>query len=440
MLNGVDCIISSPPYAESVDARREAEREADRRHRERIGRNPHSPGGLPMDGYGSSPGQLAAMKPGAAPEQAMTTAEVPTTVWDGCYDGRWENLVVPESMAHPAKYSRKLIARIYQHLLATGRLAPGGVVVDCFGGVALGALDAMAAGLHWHGVELEERFHTVGLRNIALWERWLGWDRLPGPKGSARLACGDSRALCSLLSPLLCECVVSSPPYAETAPEKNSNGVDRRKQFESYRKAGGGSSFEAFCAVQERHSQGYGHTEGQLGGMKPGSVADAVIGSPPFEGSLANGKLSEEMKAEMRSRGHKPSASGESAAYGDTAGNLGNAQGETFWGAAKQIVAQSFAILKPGGCAVWVCKDFIRAKARVPFSQDWARLCQACGFRMVEWVKASLVKRVEEDSLFGGKEVKTTERASFFRRLATKKGSPRIDEEDVLVMTKDSPA
>jgi hypothetical protein len=76
----------------------------------------------------------------------------------------------------------------------------------------------------------------------------------------------------------------------------------------------------------------------------------------------------------------------------------------------------------------------------VPFSQDWARLCQACGFRLVEWIRASLVKRTAEASLFGGEIVETTERKSFFRRLAEKKGSPAIDAEDVLVMVKDSPA
>lgn len=81
-------------------------------------------------------------------------------------------------------------------------------------------------------------------------------------------------------------------------------------------------------------------------------------------------------------------------------------------------------------------KDFVRNKVRVPFSDDWRRLCEACGFVTVEWIKASLVKEWEEATLFEGRKTKRRERKSFFRRLAESKGSPRIDHEDVLIMTK----
>jgi hypothetical protein len=53
---------------------------------------------------------------------------------------------------------------------------------------------------------------------------------------------------------------------------------------------------------------------------------------------------------------------------------------------------------------------------------------------MVEWIRASLVKEWTEQCLFSGKTTKQKSRKSFFRRLAEKKGSPRIDAEDVLVM------
>ena len=38
--------------------------------------------------------------------------------------------------------------------------------------------------------------------------------------------------------------------------------------------------------------------------------------------------------------------------------------------------------------------------------------------------------------IFGGATPRRTERKSFFRRLAEKKGSPRIDWEDVIIMRK----
>ena len=44
-----------------------------------------------------------------------------------------------------------------------------------------------------------------------------------------------------------------------------------------------------------------------------------------------------------------------------------------------------------------------------------------------------LTKTDKHPSLYGGHVVKETRRASFFRRLAESKGSPRIDAEDVLI-------
>ena len=83
---------------------------------------------------------------------------------------------------------------------------------------------------------------------------------------------------------------------------------------------------------------------------------------------------------------------------------------------------------------IWIVKNFVRNKAIVPFSDDWRRLCEACGFVTVEWIKASLVKEWEEATLFDGTQARRRERKSFFRRLAEKKGSPRIDWEEVLVV------
>jgi hypothetical protein len=45
---------------------------------------------------------------------------------------------------------------------------------------------------------------------------------------------------------------------------------------------------------------------------------------------------------------------------------------------------------------------------------------------------ALLTKEETEQDLFHGETTKKTERKSFFRRLAEKKGSPRIDWEEVL--------
>lgn len=172
-----------------------------------------------------------------------------------------------------------------------------------------------------------------------------------------------------------------------------------------------------------------------------------IVSSPPYEGSqLQQSEDYWQKKIEKRPdlayalRRHEGNKTIGSNAKGAVTsyGNIGATEGDTFWSAAREIVAQFHQILKPGGIAVWVCKDFVRNKARVPFSADWVRLCESQGFRLVEWIHASLVKTSEAQlDLFGGEHyVKVTKKASFFRRLAEAKGSPKIDWEDVLVVEK----
>lgn len=83
--------------------------------------------------------------------------------WYGLYKERWNNEIVPEAMAHPAKFSRALIRKIYQHAREEGWLLEGGRVIDPFGGVGLGALEAMVMGADWVGVEIEPKFVTLGM-------------------------------------------------------------------------------------------------------------------------------------------------------------------------------------------------------------------------------------------------------------------------------------
>lgn len=88
------------------------------------------------------------------------------------------------------------------------------------------------------------------------------------------------------------------------------------------------------------------------------------------------------------------------------------------------------------GIAVFVCKDFVRKGKRVPFSDDWIKLCEACGFRLVCRHRAMLVKKRKVNTLFGVTE-KIKEKKSFFRRLHEKKpGAVRIDWEDVICVQK----
>jgi len=140
------------------------------------------------------------------------------TNWHKCHGQGWTGIITLESFAHPAKFSRALIRRIYVHAIEQGYIAPGACVVDPFGGVALGALHAMQNGLHWVGVELEEKFVGLGRENIALWNR--RYSTLPR-WGTATLLQGDSRMLGEVLG--RAGGLVSSPPYAESITDKRAD-------------------------------------------------------------------------------------------------------------------------------------------------------------------------------------------------------------------------
>ena len=411
--------------------------------------------------------------------------------WHGLYGERWTNEIVPEAFGHPAKFSRALIRKIYQHMIERGWLCSADSVVDPFGGVGLGALEAMRLGCNWYGCELEEKFVKLGNENIALWDR-----RYAGQMphwGTALLVQGDSRELVAVLG-RNCksggfDAVVSSPPYAKSATGANGSGVDRRKQYETYRASGGGQSFEAFCRTQELHSQNYGTAPGQLGAM-PAGTFDAAIGSPPFgdqEPSHAQNDTPSKKRllaavaglgrfiessygtspgqlGTMRAGGldaavSSPPYEGIRQDGGPTRGgygggmtnysgeprvshhtqraqqNFGNTPGETFWSAARAIVEQTYLVLKPGGVSAWVVKSFVRNKQIVDFPGQWRKLCEACGFETLEVARAWLVEDAGTTiDLDGQHNHRTKQRKSFFRRLAEAKGSPRIDYEVVLFM------
>jgi hypothetical protein len=346
--------------------------------------------------------------------------------WHGCYDQRWSGVIVDEAMRHPAKFSRGLIERIYRHLLAAGHLRPGDLVGDPFGGVALGAWPARRRGLHWVGVELEPRFVELGRANLDLWQRQFG-DKI-APWGQAALVQGDSRRLAEVLAGAGLAAVVSSPPYAQgCAHQGGADHPERVRQL-------GRAAYGPGCDPDGQPTPRYGAAGGQLANLPAGNL-DAVISSPPYEGSVNQSAGANDAGARlerMRRAGidvtHRANVGGANGvarrpqSYGDTPGQVGAEAGETFWASARLIVEQCYTLLKPGGVAVWVVKDFVRRKQIVPFAARWQQLGEACGFETIEVIRAWLVKPGPTQLGFAGTEVDhTVQRKSFFRRLHERK-------------------
>ena len=154
----------------------------------------------------------------------------------------------------------------------------------------------------------------------------------------------------------------------------------------------------------------------------------AVLSSPPYESSME--RWGKEPSAMMQ-------AYGLTARYGDSNGQLATA-GEDFWSAAYLVVAQTFALVRPGGHAIFVTKNFVREGKVVEFSQQWAQLCEACGFRLAHWHRAWQVEHNGTAfTLDGGNVERKVSRKGFFRRLyESKHPENAIDWEDVLCFSK----
>jgi hypothetical protein len=413
--------------------------------------------------------------------------------WRGLYKDSWTGVIVPEAFAHPAKYSRSLIRFIYQHVTSCGWIHPSDVIVDPFGGVALGGFDAMRHGLNWIGCELEEKFVGLGNQNIALWND--RYSRMPN-WGSARLLNGDSRKLASVIADV--RIAVSSPPYIGSV-NSGESGIDWDKARRPERWTGNRN--RNGCQAAASHEMKYGDSEGQLGAMKEGDLQcaissppfpqpytsggginvkgygdgsdkvgertyqskggnrsegnletmeaagfDAAISSPPFENSLDRGVVNKQSRREYaRAHGISNAEHGSPIdmeserlqEYGATEGNLGNQRGETFWSASRTILEQLHQVLAPNAHAVFVVKAFVRNKQIVDFPAQWAQLCEAVGFRLIHHHKALLTEEYGTQQTFQGEDkTLTVARKSFFRRLAESKGSPRIDWESVLCFEK----
>ena len=123
--------------------------------------------------------------------------------------------------------------------------------------------------------------------------------------------------------------------------------------------------------------------------------------------------------------------------YGKTFGQMG-AMPSSFWGAARLVVASCHDVLRPGGVAVWVTKNYCRKKRIVPFSDRWLELNLSCGFELIETIIASQTDNagLVQGGLFGNDEPLEKRRAGLFRILYEKRGGPVVDFETVHVLRK----
>lgn len=405
--------------------------------------------------------------------------------------------MIPAAFSHPAKISLALVRKIFSHAVKNDWIKKGDAVLDPFAGIGGVAFGAMAAGLKFVGQELEPHFVELanGMdctdeklcptciarsqqstpENLSLFDepkrphRFEGnlefWKRKFNLSGAVILQ-GDSRKLLENLRGRV-ECVVSSPVYLDARNGSPSQGENIPMRYGSsiwnlgnlpagnfdavissppYAQAIGNRDHEGdqkkYIERQQRYndnhpefkrpaatSMAYGSSSGQLSAMPEGCF-DIAVSSPPFE-DMEMGCNHQKVRKDLEREKRSPKVT-----FGNNNGQLGGS-GETFWSAAREIVQQCFLALKPGGHAIWVTKRFVRNGEIVEFSQQWAQLCEAVGFKLVCWHHAMLTENGAVQMNIEGEETqRRKERKSFFRRLAEKNGSPHIDWEDVICMIK----
>jgi hypothetical protein len=242
--------------------------------------------------------------------------------WHSLYSDGWKGEITPAAFAHPAKFSRALIRHIYKHAIEEGWLVAGDTVVDPFGGVGLGAIDAMLNGLNWVGVELEQKFVDLGNQNIDLWDsRYNGKVRT---WGTAQLIQGDSRNLGGVIEQA--GACVSSPPYAESlqGSDKIDHTIEKRNSI--HPEYGNARAFWGVTSASSNLSaKGYGSAPGNLGNLPANDYA-AAVSSPPFlaqsGGTNVTAKTGPLSDPRLLSRHSAGNAATE--AYGSDPANLGN--------------------------------------------------------------------------------------------------------------------
>jgi hypothetical protein len=222
---------------------------------------------------------------------------------------------------------------------------------------------------------------------------------------------------------------VSSPPYAEIAA--GAGGLNHKPAKHSGQQAG------RKRGASQSADQRYGKSDGQLSKLREGAAPGCAVGSPPFMGSLMtkDTKFANRV-AHDRRNGSRLQNSFDG--YGVTAGNIGNMDSETFWGASKIILQELYAVLKPGAHTIWILGNFVRKGHVVEFDRQWEALCVEVGFVPVcRHIAHKTEHHGTQALLEGGEHHIKTSRISFFRRLAIKKNpGAAVTSETVLCFRK----
>ncbi len=348
------------------------------------------------------------------------------------------------AVGHPAKMNTLLLEFLVKRFTCVGD-----VVLDPMAGSGSLGVVASLNNRNAVQVELEQKFFN-----------WMEEARLKlektqtlAPKGSIRNFCGDSRRLSEILAGSV-DSIVTSPPYAESEiaikqgndvypegrkkrrAEKDWSGYSSSKSNignlryvdavvtsppYSDSKKGGDANEDAMAERWDKVAKdrdwnswgktwktegrkralkslgsGYSESDENIGNLRHGEI-DAVITSPPYEGSLEGS--TRHTKGGIASRDPKLAQSGTFATvmsfgvpvgYSANKDNIGNLKKETYLEAMLQVYVECYKVLKPSGLCVIVVKPFIRNKKVIDLPLQTWLLLERVGFKLHQLLKFRL--------------------------------------------------
>ena len=171
---------------------------------------------------------------------------------------------VPNSFSHPAKMSAPLLVWIVEHFTSEGE-----TILDPMFGSGTTML-ACTLGRNVIGVELESKFCDMAKAN---WEVVKMHPQLGSEMGTCQILQGDARNL----EGLLCDKIVTSPPYAEIniiGETKGSASPNRKSYNPRY---------------DDKSSEGYNRDNPSNIGNLPYGDIDKCVFSPPYSLTVQKG-------------------------------------------------------------------------------------------------------------------------------------------------------
>jgi len=207
----------------------------------------------------------------------------------------------------------------------------------------------------------------------------------------------------------LADVIMTSPPYALD---------DRCRRPTSLK----GEKIKKEKAIATTADYSYGKNEAQIGLLPYGSI-DAVITSPPYEGSMTGGGNGIDLSKTKRDGDIRHQSLGlltYGSEYSKSKENIGNLKGESYLSAMLEVYQGCWRVLKPQGLMILVTKNFIRNKQEIRLDLDTIKLCELANFQFVERHYRRLTSQ------------------SFWRTIYQQKypDAPILDKEDILVFKK----